>query len=124
MPAAKLGLGYQAKYVKRLSDLVGPSFTKEIFFTARLFDAVEAREMGLVNRVVPADELDAYVADYAERITANAPLTILALKAAVGELGKDAEDRDMARCDAHGRRLFQEPGLRRRPPRLPGETQT
>ena len=100
VPAAKLGLGYQAKYVKRMSDLVGPSFTKEIFFTARLFDAVEAKEMGLVNRVVPADELDAYVADYAERITANAPLTILALKAAVGELGKDAEERDMARCDA------------------------
>jgi enoyl-CoA hydratase/carnithine racemase len=27
VPAAKLGLGYQAKYVKRLADLVGPSFT-------------------------------------------------------------------------------------------------
>ncbi len=100
VPAAKLGLGYQAKYVKRLSDLVGPSFTKEIFFTARLFDAEEARVMGLVNRVVPASGLDAYVADYAERITGNAPLTIAALKAAVGELGKDAAERDMARCDA------------------------
>jgi enoyl-CoA hydratase/carnithine racemase len=100
IPAAKLGLGYQAKYVKRLSDLVGPSFTKEIFFTARLFDADEARIMGLVNRVVPEAELDAYVADYAERITGNAPLTIAALKAAVGELGKDAGERDMARCDA------------------------
>ncbi|MBE9554128.1 MAG: enoyl-CoA hydratase/isomerase family protein [Proteobacteria bacterium] len=99
VPAARLGLGYQAKYVKRLSDLVGPSFTKEIFFTARLFDAAEAKDMGLVNRVVPADELDAYVADYAERITANAPLTILALKAAVNELGKDEGERDMARCD-------------------------
>ncbi len=100
IPAARLGLGYQAKYVKRLSDLVGPSFTKEIFFTARLFDAEEARMMGLVNRVVPASELDACVADYAERITANAPLTIAALKAAVGELGKDPAERDMARCDA------------------------
>ncbi len=100
VPAAKLGLGYQAKYVKRLYDLVGPSYTKEIFFTARLFDADEARIMGLVNRVVPDADLDAYVAEYAERITGNAPLTIAALKAAVGELGKDAEDRDMARCDA------------------------
>lgn len=100
VPAAKLGLGYQAKYVKRLLDVVGPSFTKEIFYTARLFDAQEAKEMNLVNRVVPAAELDAYVSDYAERITANAPLTILALKAAVGELGKDAEQRDMARAEA------------------------
>ena len=100
MPAAKLGLGYQAKYVKRLVDIVGPSFTKEIFFTARLFDAEEARMMGLVNRVVPASELDAYVADYAGMITGNAPLTIAALKAAVAELGKDAAERDMARCEA------------------------
>ncbi|UCH72646.1 MAG: enoyl-CoA hydratase/isomerase family protein [Rhodospirillales bacterium] len=100
IPAAKLGLGYQAKYVKRLVDIVGPSFTKEIFFTARLFDAEEARMMGLVNRVVPAAELDAYVADYAEMITGNAPLTIAALKAAVAELGKDAAERDMARCEA------------------------
>jgi len=100
VPAARLGLGYQAKYVKRLTDLVGPSFTKEIFFTARLFDAGEARVMGLVNRVVPASELDAYVADYAAQIAGNAPLTIAALKAAVGELGKDREERDMARCDA------------------------
>lgn len=100
VPAAKLGLGYQAKYVKRLSDLVGPSFTKEIFFTARLFDAGEARVMGLVNRVVPAADLDAYVADYAAQIAGNAPLTIAALKSAVGELGKDPAERDMARCEA------------------------
>jgi enoyl-CoA hydratase/carnithine racemase len=100
VPAAKLGLGYQAKYVKRLTDIVGPSFTKEIFFTARLFDAEEARIMGLVNRVVPAAELEAYVADYAERITGNAPLTIAALKAAVNELGKDTGERDMVRCDS------------------------
>lgn len=120
VPAAKLGLGYQAKYVKRLSDLVGPSFTKEIFFTARLFDATEAKDMGLVNRVVPVAELESYVADYAARITGNAPLTILAIKAAVGELGKDPGERDMARCDAmvdacfksqdyqEGRRAFME----------------
>ena len=101
VPAAKLGLGYQPKYVKRLVDVVGPSFTKEIFYTARLFDSGEAKVMGLVNRVVPAGEdIDAYVDAYAETITANAPLTILALKASVNELGKDADQRDMTRCEA------------------------
>ena len=54
-----------AKGLKRLMDMVGPSFTKEIFFTARQFDAEEARMMGLVNRVVPAAELENYVKDYA-----------------------------------------------------------
>jgi enoyl-CoA hydratase len=52
IPAARLGLGYGVAGVKKLVDLVGPSFTKEIFFTARHFSAAEAREMGLVNRVV------------------------------------------------------------------------
>src|SRR6202040_1900680 len=53
IPAAKLGLGYGFPGIKRLSDLVGPSFTKEIFYTARQFDAAEAQAMGLVNRVLP-----------------------------------------------------------------------
>lgn len=52
VPAAKLGLGYDYPGLKRLMDIVGPSFTKEIFFTARQFDAEEARIMGLVNREI------------------------------------------------------------------------
>src|ERR1041384_2683493 len=50
IPAAKLGRGSGCAGIKRLSDLVGPAFAKEIFFTARQFDAEEARLMGLVNR--------------------------------------------------------------------------
>src|SRR4029079_18380257 len=80
IPAAKLGLGYGYPGVKRLSDLVGPAFTKEIFFTARQFDAEEARVMGLVNRVVKPDELETYVKTYAETIAGNAPLTVKAAK--------------------------------------------
>jgi enoyl-CoA hydratase/carnithine racemase len=39
VPAGKLGLGYRYPGVKRLTDLVGPQFTAEIFFTARQFNA-------------------------------------------------------------------------------------
>ena len=53
LPAAKLGLGYSYPGIKRLVDVVGQAFAKEIFFTARQFDAEEARGMGLVNRIVP-----------------------------------------------------------------------
>lgn len=106
VPAAKLGLGYSVPNVRRLNDLVGPSYTKEIFFTARLFNAEEAGEMGLVNRVVPDAGLDDYVADYAKRITANAPLTIAALKTTVGELAKDEAARDIGRCDEMVRACF------------------
>jgi len=54
VPAARLGIGYAYGGVARLADLVGPSFAKEIFFTARQFDAAEAYQMGLINRVRPA----------------------------------------------------------------------
>ena len=53
VPAAKLGLGYAYDGIKKLVDLVGPAYAREIFFTARQFTAEEALRMGLVNQVVP-----------------------------------------------------------------------
>jgi enoyl-CoA hydratase len=98
IPAAKLGLGYSYPGVKRLTDLVGPSFAKEIFYTARQFDAEEARVMGLINRIVPAEELESYVKNYAETIANNAPLTVKAAKFIANEAMRDESKRDLARC--------------------------
>lgn len=53
VPAARLGLGYELPGVKKLVDVVGPAFAKEIFFTARQFNAAEALQMGLINRWWP-----------------------------------------------------------------------
>jgi enoyl-CoA hydratase len=106
VPAAKLGLGYGFTGIKRLCDVVGPSFAKEIFFTARQFDAEEARAMGLVNRVVPAAELEATVKNYAETIAGNAPLTVNAVKYIVGEVVKEESKRDLARADELVRMCF------------------
>jgi enoyl-CoA hydratase/carnithine racemase len=80
--------------------VVGPSFTKEIFYTARQFTAEEAKVMGLINRVVPDAELEGYVKKYAETIANNAPLTIKALKTVVSELLKDESKRDVAGMEA------------------------
>ncbi|RTL49800.1 MAG: enoyl-CoA hydratase [Bradyrhizobiaceae bacterium] len=99
VPAAKLSVGYGFDGVKRLRDIVGPSFTKEIFFTARLFDAEEARIMGFANRVLPADKLESYVKDYAATIAGNAPLTVDSIKFIVGEIAKDESARDMKKCE-------------------------
>jgi crotonobetainyl-CoA:carnitine CoA-transferase CaiB-like acyl-CoA transferase/enoyl-CoA hydratase/carnithine racemase len=98
VPAAKLGLGYSYAGLRRLVDVVGPAFAREIFFTARQFDTEEARAMGLVNRVVPEAELEAYVKTYAETIAGNAPLTVKAVKYIVGEVTKDESKRNLARC--------------------------
>jgi enoyl-CoA hydratase len=120
VPAAKLGLGYGYSGIKELMNIVGPSFAKEIFFTARRFDASEARTMGLVNRVVPSADLETATRSYAEMIAGNAPLTVKAAKAAVNEGSKDPEARDIPLVDAmvtacfasedykEGRRAFME----------------
>jgi enoyl-CoA hydratase len=120
VPAAKLGLGYRFGGIKRLVDVVGPAFAKEIFFSARKFTAEDARIMGLVNRVVPAGELLGFVTDLASTIGANAPLTIRAAKLAINAAVEDGERRRLDVVDAaikacfasadyvEGRRAFME----------------
>jgi enoyl-CoA hydratase len=98
VPAAKLGVGYRFMGIRRLSELVGPSFTAEIFYTGRQFNAQEALQMGLVNRILPVAELEKYVLDYAATLSANAPLTIAAVKRSLIELRKDPDERDLALC--------------------------
>ncbi len=99
VPAAKLGLGYAYEGIKKLVDLVGPAYAREIFYTARQFTTDEAWRMGLVNQVVPGDELETYVGNYCETIAGNAPLTVKAAKAIVKEAVKDEGHRDMALCE-------------------------
>jgi enoyl-CoA hydratase len=53
--------------------------------------------MGLVNRVVPAAELESYVKSMTDMICANAPLTIKAVKFTVGEIVREESKRDLAR---------------------------
>lgn len=120
IPAAKLGLGYGYDNIRKLTDVVGPSAAKEIFFTARRFSADEAKDMGLANRVVPAGELESYVRNYAETIAENAPLTVKSVKIIVGEIMKDPESQDVDLCQqvmdacfdsedyVEGRRAFME----------------
>ncbi len=98
IPAAKLGLGYAYDGIRKLIDIVGPAYAREIFYTARQFTADEALAMGLINRVVPGDQLEAYVKNYCDTIAANAPLTIRAAKQIVREALKDESQRDMALC--------------------------
>lgn len=106
MPAAKLGLGYDLPGIRRFVEVLGPSFTKEMFFTARQFDAAEARAMGLANRVVPDVDIEAYVKEYAGMIAANAPLTIASVKFIVSQLAKEESTRDLDQCTAFVRRCF------------------
>jgi enoyl-CoA hydratase/carnithine racemase len=100
VPAARLGLGYHYHGMEKLMSLVGPAYTKEIFFTARTdFSAQDALRMGLVNQVVPKAELERFTRDYALRISRNAPLTLRSAKATVEQLLRPAGQRDLAMLD-------------------------
>ncbi|HMG40500.1 MAG TPA: enoyl-CoA hydratase-related protein [Acidimicrobiales bacterium] len=96
----------------------------ELLLTADMIDAARALEIGLVNKVVPADELLDAAYDYAHRIAANAPLAVFATKqSAIESLSLDLDaafdnesrhsDRIFATADAkEGPKAF----LEKRPP--------
>jgi enoyl-CoA hydratase/carnithine racemase len=107
VPAAKLGLGYGFVHIQRLQDLVGPQHALEILLTASQFDATEAREMGLVNRVSLDAEIETYVRGVADTIAANAPLTVRAVKRIVRELLRETSARDMGACESLVRQCFE-----------------
>ena len=120
IPAAKLGIGYAGERLGQLVELVGPSAAKDILFTGRRVPAPEALRMGIVNYMVTAGELEAFVDNYARNIAGNAPLSIVAAKRVIDEYIKDADKRDealaqkvVADCFAsqdyvEGRRAFME----------------
>lgn len=74
-PEAKVGSLPGAGGTQRATRLIGPGFTKELMFTADHVSAADARRMGLVNRVVPNDELMERTMAMAERIASRAPLS-------------------------------------------------
>ncbi|MCP4779363.1 MAG: enoyl-CoA hydratase [Hyphomicrobium sp.] len=128
IPAAKLGLGYNARWVRPLLATVPPSRAKEMLFTGRRFKVTEAASMGLVNGVVEACKLKDAVRALAQEIAANAPLTVRAAKQVIDEFVRHPETPNMAALDAavvtcfnsedyaEGRRAF----LEKRKPRFQG----
>src|SRR5512134_3695410 len=95
IPAARLGIGYEATGVEALAGAIGWSSALDLLLTARRIDAEEARRIGLVNEVRPAAELDDFVRERAGRMAENAPLTLRAVKIAARELRKPAALRDL-----------------------------
>jgi enoyl-CoA hydratase/carnithine racemase len=98
LPAARLGLGYGFAGLQRFINTIGPSYTKDIFFSARQFGVEEALQMGLVNRVVADGGLATFVKDYADGVAANAPLTVGAVKQITTEVLKPEGERNLARA--------------------------
>jgi len=80
MPLAKIGLMVPFPLAQRLVNAVGANNARDMLYRGRIVSAAEAKQMGMVNEVVPLAELDARVQAVAEEIAANAPLSLEGMK--------------------------------------------
>jgi enoyl-CoA hydratase/carnithine racemase len=78
--ARTLGNCLSAATCARLLELMNPGMVKDLLFTGRLISGDEARSLGLVNRLVAADDMDRAVRALATELATNAPLTLRATK--------------------------------------------
>lgn len=81
----KLAIIPGAGGTQRLPRLVGRAKAKELIFTGRRVDAREAYEMGLVNKVCPADRLLEECREMAAMITENGPIALEQAKYAINQ---------------------------------------
>jgi enoyl-CoA hydratase/carnithine racemase len=98
MPPAKLGLVYSHTGLRRFIDAIGAPRTRELFLLGRYIDAPTALQWGLVNRVAPAEELEAVALAVAAELAGNAPLSQLGNKRVIAEL-LDAEGELLAEVE-------------------------
>ncbi|HLH77162.1 MAG TPA: enoyl-CoA hydratase [Candidatus Binataceae bacterium] len=94
IPAARLGLAYSLEAIARLISLVGPAHARMLLYSGRRIDAAEAARIGLINQVVPTEELSQVVDDLAATIAENAPLSVAASKLCVEQLTREPSARD------------------------------
>ncbi|MXY44462.1 MAG: enoyl-CoA hydratase [Dehalococcoidia bacterium] len=129
IPVAKLNILIGYKEMRRLVRLVGPGHANYILMSGRQIDAEEAVRIGLVDRMLPDDEIAEYVYGLAREMVPLAPLSqrrhkeimqIALENPGLLELTPEQEDLPFANFDSEdfieGRRAF----LERRPPRFQG----
>jgi enoyl-CoA hydratase/carnithine racemase len=95
----RLGLAPGMAISYMLPRIVGLSRANEMLLTATLISGADAKQIGLLDRAVPAAEVMAIAEELAARIASNAPFAVRATKAAIRR-GLALEIRDAARAEA------------------------
>lgn len=89
MPPAKIGTVHTSSGLAKFIEVIGLANTKEMFFTTRAYDALRAKEMGLINYVVPDHDLETFTYAMAKEISENAPLSLKGIKKVISLLKED-----------------------------------
>jgi enoyl-CoA hydratase/carnithine racemase len=89
MTAAKVGVAYHPEGIQQFIGAFGIARTKEIFFTADTFQGKALVEKGLVDYLVPRQELVTFTQAYAQKITRNAPLSLKGIKKIIAMFEND-----------------------------------
>jgi enoyl-CoA hydratase/carnithine racemase len=93
---AKLGLVYSLESTKRLVDVVGPSRAKWILYSGQHVYADDALRLGLIDELIPADDLEKHTFEFARLVTTRAQFSVRSSKRIVNLiLGGQTEDDDV-----------------------------
>jgi enoyl-CoA hydratase/carnithine racemase len=83
LPETRFGLLPDMGATVRLPRIVGEARARELILLGDVIDAAEALRIGLANRVVPGEDLDAAAAEFAERLAAQPPLAVRGARRAI-----------------------------------------
>lgn len=111
LPPAKLGLGYGYENIEQVVKTIGPSYAKELLFTADKIEAQRAHHIGIIHHCLTRQQLKPFTEQMALRIAQNAPLSIRAIKIAIEEFGhnnRDAEKISQAMNDCYNSNDYRE----------------
>jgi methylmalonyl-CoA decarboxylase len=84
---AKIGVPYNTSGILQFLDIIGAHIVKEMFFTASPITAEKALSLGILNHLVPVEELESFTLDLAKKILTNSPLSIQVIKEQLNTLG-------------------------------------
>lgn len=77
---AKIGVPYNSSGIMHFINVVGPRIAHEMFFTAKPIAANRALQIGILNHLIPTEELESFTYDMAREIAQNSPLAISVIK--------------------------------------------
>ncbi len=113
MTPAKLGVVYFPQGMKHFVDVLGMARAREIFFTGKTYEGQEAAEMGLVDHLVPGEDLADVTYAMATEIAQNAPLSLRGSKRIFNMISDSLvlSDEDSAEAEALIQEAFQSKDL-------------